>query len=282
VTGASASRHAFPFQIRVVTSGSAPGAVRIRFQALGCRAAGGRGGRRVHQQHALVARGDQVRQVQVPRQHRLHAVPREGGQRAARAHHRLRLRGEGRRIERVVRDDDACDALRHRGQPRLGAFQPRAADPPLLPLQVRLHAPRGVEADHRHLPVLPDRLGLRAHVAAPAAVGVGEALHKVVLRDVVVAGHRHEGGGQGAEEGHRRLELVVVRALRQVAGHRDQVGLQRRDVLGQRGHHLRDLGPEVQVGQVRDQPGHAASAVSAGACAAGFGTMTLSAPGWMR
>ena len=65
------------------------------------------------------------------------------------------------------------------------------------------------------------------------------------------------------QEGPRRAEFGVPRALRQVAADRHQIGPIGVQIIDQRRHDRRILGAEMQVGEVGD-PGHGACGVATG------------------
>jgi hypothetical protein len=93
----------------------------------------------------------------------------------------------------MVADHDAEQAARQGGQQVLHPRDLPGVDAAVGPVELQREAPGRVDADHRDLVVLEDRLDLRRDVAAVAAVRVEEALDQVVGRDVVVAGTENTG-----------------------------------------------------------------------------------------
>ena len=76
---------------------------------------------------------------------------------------------------------------------------------------------------------------------------------QVEQRHVVIAGHDNLRERQAAEKRGRLLELPPPRALRQIAGHRDQIGMDRRDAFDQRRDDALVEAAEMQIGKMDDR-----------------------------
>ena len=277
--GATAAQRV-PSQARAKTSTAPSGAMRISLKAFGSprsrrevvvedsttvsgpSAAVVVGGGAGRLRAGLPRRLGHVADMEMAGQHQPHALPGEGGQRPGGAADRPRLGVGPRRQEGVVGDDDAGEAGRQRRQPRLAAGQAVAADPAARPVGVPAAAPRGVQPDHADPGILEDRLGLRRDVPAPAGIGVEVALRQPIGDQVVVARHRQHRRPQPVEEGPGGEEFPGPAAHGQVAADGDQVGRVARQLRGQGGDDLRQLGAEMQVGQVGDAVGGRALAGS--------------------
>jgi hypothetical protein len=81
----------------------------------------------------------------------------------------------------------------------------------------------------------------------------------------VIAGNGDGRRRDGVEEGAGGGELVVMRALRQVAAHRDEMRLQLGDVIEQRLRRARIVAAEMQIRDMRDFP-HCVRAAGARTC----------------
>lgn len=182
-------------------------------------------------------------------QHDVRSATRVGAQDPAGAVHQRPVPLLGRVREGMMRHHDARPPGLRSAQGRADAGDPAPVNAPALPIQ-RIDR---VDAHDRELVVLQARLQLLPDPASVAVPRAEQAQRDVVERRVVVAGHDDAQRLDAVEESLRLLELPDPRALRQVAGHHDQVG--RRAVYHRNWwvQQVRPSASEMQVGEVDDR-----------------------------
>ena len=133
----------------------------------------------------------------------------------------------------------------------------------------------GVHPQDRHRVRREEGIHVLVDVAPEAGERTGEARHEVEERDVVIAGDDQLGKWDAIQEEPCGHELLPPCPLRQVAAHRHQRGFDRHEVFEEALYDLGALGPEMEIGDVREG-GHG----SPGA-ASGIGANTRRARGRM-
>ena len=112
---------------------------------------------------------------------------------------------------------------------------------------------RAVQSDHRDFVVDVRRLEVGTDPAAISAEWIEKPRGDVEQRHVVIARHDDLRERQAAEKRRRLLELPPPRALRQIARHRNQIGMDRRDAFHQRRDDALVEAAEVQIGEMNDR-----------------------------